>query len=454
MGHQGAFLSPCEDLMALCDCNNFFVSCERLFRPDLEGRPVVVLSSNDGVVISRSNEVKALGVKMGEPYFKVRSFLERWGATVFSSNFQLYEEVSARVMAILGRFTPSMEVYSVDEAFLEVPPEGRGEPLRWARRVRGAVLREGGIPLSVGVAPVKTAAKLAAEQGKKRPGTGGVFVMAPGEPWDDLLAEVPVGDVWGIGRRWGDFLRRRGITTALRLKEARDDWLDKHLGVRGLRTAWELRGIRCFPVEEWERPQKSIRSSRTFASPVLRMEDLTEAVTEFALTAGRRLRTQNSLAKLLSVSIATSRFRGPYYSARADMTLPLPTDSDIAFIRAASRGLASIYKEGFNYERAEVSLEGLSPASAVQLSLFGGEENRGSALARAADRLNGEAGRKLLQPAVLLGEKSWRPKRDRHSGVTLEDLGRLPVIGRPLREVEPPGLRPYPNPPLGWCAPR
>ena len=415
--------------MALCDCNNFFVSCERLFRPDLEGRPVAVLSSNDGVVIARSNEVKALGVKMGEPYFKVRALLDRCGAVVFSSNFQLYEEVSARVMAILGRFTPSMEVYSIDEAFLEVPPEGRKNPRGWALTVREAALREGGIPLSVGVAPVKTAAKLAADRGKKRPEGGGVFVMAPGESWDDLLGEVPVGDVWGIGRRWSDFLRRRGITTALRLKEARDDWLDRHLGVRGLRTAWELRGIRCFPIEEYEKPQKSIQSSRTFAAPVGDIGGLAEAVTEFALTAGRRLREQGSLAELLSVAIATSRFRGPYYGARVEITLPRPTDSDIALIGAACRGLASIYKEGPDYERAEVSLGRLSPAAAVQLTLFDKGEDRGSALSRAADRLNGEAGRKLLQPAALIGDKEWRPKKSSHSGVTLEDLTKLPVVG-------------------------
>ncbi|NCB17379.1 MAG: Y-family DNA polymerase, partial [Synergistales bacterium] len=239
VGHPGAVLKPCADLLALCDCNNFFVSCERLFRPDLEGRPVVVLSSNDGVVIARSNEVKALGVKMGEPYFRVRSFLERHDTAVFSSNFRLYEEVSARVMASLRRFTPSMEVYSVDEAFLEIPPEGKRKPAEWARDVRAAVLRETGIPVSVGAAPTKTAAKLAAERAKKRPETGGGFALLPGGAWDDLLGEVPVEDVWGIGRRWSDFLRRRGISTALRLRDAPDDRLEKHLGVRGLRTAWE-----------------------------------------------------------------------------------------------------------------------------------------------------------------------------------------------------------------------
>jgi DNA polymerase V len=428
VGHPGAFLKPCEELLALCDCNNFFVSCERLFRPDLEGRPVVVLSSNDGVIISRSNEAKALGIKMGEPYFRVRSFLERRGGAVFSSNFQLYEEISARVMEVLRRSVPSIEIYSVDEAFLEVPPAGKGCPVEWARDVRAAVLKETGIPVSVGVAPAKTAAKLAAERAKKRPETGGAFALLPGEFWDDVLGEIPVEDVWGIGRRWSDFLRRRGVLTALRLRDASDDWLEKHLGIRGLRTAWELRGIRCFAIEEREKPQKSIQSSRSFSSPVRSREALAEAVTEFALAAGRRLRSQGSLAGSLSVSISTSRFRAPFYGARAEVILETPTDSDITLIKAATGVLSSIYKEERDYEKAEVCLGSLSSAATVQLRLFGKMDDRGSALSRAADRLNDEAGRRLLMPAVLLGEKEWRPRKERHSGTRLEDLEKLPVI--------------------------
>ncbi len=428
MGHPGAFLKPCEELLALCDCNNFFVSCERLFRPDLEGRPVVVLSSNDGVIISRSNEAKALGIKMGEPYFQVRTLLERRGCAVFSSNFRLYEEISARVMEVLRRAVPSIEVYSVDEAFLEVPPAAKERPVEWGRELRAAVLKETGIPVSIGAAPAKTAAKLAAERGKKRPETGGFFALLPGEAWDDLLGEVPVEDVWGIGRRWADFLRRRGILTALRLRDADDDWLDKHLGVRGLRTAWELRGIRCFPLEEEEKPQKSIQSSRSFASPIRSREALAEAVTEFALVAGKRLRSQTSLAGSLAVSISTSRFRAPFYGASAEVPLETPTDSDITLIKAATGALASIYKEGRDYEKAAVCLGRLSSAEAVQLGLFGEKTNRGSALSRAADRLNEQVGRRLLLPAALLGEKEWRPRKDRRSGVRLEDLVTLPAI--------------------------
>lgn len=389
---------------------------------------MVVLSSNDGVIISRSNEVKALGVKMGEPYFRVRSFLESHETTVFSSNFQLYEEVSARVMSVLRRVTPAIEVYSVDEAFLEVPPSGRKSPIKWGGEVRAQVLRETGIPVSVGIAPSKTVAKLAADFAKKHEESGGVFPLLPDEKWDDVLGNVSVEDVWGIGRKWGDFLRRGGILTALRLRDAKEDWVEKHLGVRGLRTVWELRGVRCVAVEEREKPRKSIQSSRSFASPVRREEVLMEAVTEFALTAGRRLRIQNSMAESLSVSISTNRFRSPFYYKQVEIPLVFPTDSDIQFIRAATKGLTLIFKEGYAYEKAEVSLNRISSAASVQLGLFGRSEDRSSTLSRVADHLNQEVGRRLLQPAILMGGKEWCSRKDKHSGVCLEDLERLPLF--------------------------
>ncbi|MEA4881512.1 MAG: Y-family DNA polymerase [Synergistaceae bacterium] len=428
MGHSGSGLRKTRELLALCDCNNFFVSCERLFRPDLEGRPVVVLSSNDGIVIARSNEVKALGVKMGEPFFRVRPLLEQHGTAVFSSNFQLYEEVSSRVMAVLGRFTPSMEVYSIDEAFLELPPSGMDDPFCWGAALRGTVLRETGIPLSVGIAPTKTLAKLGAERAKKDRMKEGVRTLLPGENLDDFLSAFPVDDVWGIGRRWGDALKKRGITTVLRLRDAKDDWVEKRMGVRGLRTVWELRGIRCIPIEEAEKPQKSIQSSRTFAVPLREFSPLAEAVTEFALTAGRRLRAQKSRASRLTVHIGTSRFRDPWYGRTAEIPLGMPTESDIRLIRSAVEGLAMIYREGYDYVRGEVTLLELSSAETFQLSLFDRSDDRSAALSRVADRLNREAGRQLLRPALLLGEKEWRPRRDSHSGVRLEDLSNLPVL--------------------------
>ena len=428
MGYSGSGLRKTGELLALCDCNNFFVSCERLFRPDLEERPVVVLSSNDGIVIARSNEVKALGVKMGEPLFRVRSLLEQHGTTVFSSNFQLYEEVSSRVMAVLGRFTPSMEVYSIDEAFLELPPPGMDDPFCWGAALRATVLRETGIPLSIGIAPTKTLAKLGAERAKKDRAREGVRTLLPDEDRTDFLSAFAVDDVWGIGRRWGDALKKRGITTALRLRDAKDDWVEKRMGVRGLRTVWELRGIRCLAIEEAEKPQKSIQSSRTFAVPLREFSPLAEAVTEFALTAARRLRAQKSRASRLTVHIGTSRFHDPWYGKTVEIPLGMPTESDIRLIRSAVEGLRLIYREGYDYVRGEVTLLELSSAETFQLSLFDPFDDRSTALSRVADRLNREAGCQLLRPALLLGEKEWRPRRDSHSGVRLENLSSLPVL--------------------------
>ena len=428
MDNTGAILRRSEKLLAICDCNNFFVSCERLFRPDLEGVPVVVLSSNDGVVISRSNEVKALGVKMGEPYFRVRPFLKSRGTTVFSANFHLYEEISARVMAVLKRCAPVMEVYSIDEAFLELPPAGRESPASWGRSLRRMVLRETGIPLSVGVAATKTLAKLAVERGKKDPRLEGAMALLPEDEPGGFLDSFPVGDVWGVGRRWGRLLEGKGLSTARRLRDADDEWIGKHMGIRGLRTVWELRGVRCFAVEERERPPQSIRSSRSFASSIRDMESLSEAVEEFTLTAGRRLREQRSMAGVLTVGIFTSRFREPFYGRRVKIPLGRPTDSDGRLIGAALKGLAAIYRRGYAYDKAEVTLEELSSASMIQMGLFDRPDDRSGILSRIADRINRETGRQILRPGALTGEGAWRPRRDRHSGIRIEDLDGIPSV--------------------------
>ncbi len=419
-----ALLRPSEELLALCDCNNFFVSCERLFRPDLAERPVVVLSSNDGVVISRSNEVKAMGVQMGEPYFKVASLLARRGVTVFSSNFGLYEDVSRRVMAVLQRLSPLSETYSIDEAFLEVP-SGEGEP--WGRMVRETVLRETGIPLSVGIAPAKVQAKLASERAKRT--ADGVLAAPRGRALADFLGAFPVREVWGVGRQMEKGLKRYGISTALDLRNARDDLVERRFGITGLRLVWELRGVRCFPLEERETARKSIQASRTFSTPVRDVQSLCEAVTEFAVIAGRRLRAQGELAGSLTVTLTSGRFRDAW-CRRSDRRLVHPaTDSDLRLIRAATESARCLYEDGADYGKAEVTLSDLSSAREKQLTLFEPSLDRGSTLSRVADRLNAETGRKFLQPAILMGEKAWRPRKDMCSSVRLEELEFLPMVG-------------------------
>lgn len=430
MDPSEALLRKSDELLALCDCNNFFVSCERLFRPDLAKRPVVVLSSNDGVVISRSNEVKAMGVQMGEPYFKVASLLARRGVTVFSSNFGLYEDVSRRVMGVLRRLSPLSETYSIDEAFLEVP-SGEGES--WGRMVRETVLRETGIPLSVGIAPAKVLAKLASEQAKKT--ADGVLAAPGGQALADFLGAFPVREVWGVGRQMEKGLKRYGIATALGLRNVRDEWVERRFGITGLRLVWELRGIRCFPLEKREAARKSIQVSRTFSATVRDVQSIREAVTEFAVIAGRRLRAQGELAGSLTVALTSGHF-GDSWCRRSERCLVHPaTDSDLRFIRAATDGACRLYEDGSDYGKAEVTLSDLSPAGKEQLTLFEPSPDRGSTLSRTADRLNREAGTQLLKPAILLGEKGWRPRRDMCSNVRIEDLTLLPSIlsERPAR---------------------
>jgi DNA polymerase V len=412
---------------ALCDCNNFFVSCERLLRPDLEGKPVIVLSCNDGCVISRSNEAKALGIPMGEPFFKIRALAEASGVTVFSTNFALYHEVSRRVMAILSRYTGRMEVYSVDEAFLDLSIASLADPVEYARDIRGTLLREIGIPVSIGIASTKTLAKLAADRGKKDPETGGVFSLE-GLDLDAFLEKVPVGDVWGIGRRCTESLARFGIRTARRLRDARDEWLRRHFSIRAVHTAWELRGISCIRLVEEDPAQKSIQVSRSFGKPVSDLESLREAVTAHAVSAAERLRRQGLAAGTLQVYIATSRFRDDFFAPAAAVKMDAPTSSSLALVKAALEGLDRIYAPGHAFVKAGVLLLDLCPDGVVQQGLFEGEEARlkrkkERALMAAVDEVNRALGEGTLQPALLFSrEREWEPKHEKLSGGLMEGL--------------------------------
>ena len=406
---------------ALCDCNNFFVSCERLLRPDLAGKPVIVLSCNDGCVISRSNEAKALGIPMGEPFFKVAALARAHGVTVFSTNFALYHEVSRRVMAVLSRYTDRMETYSVDEAFLDLSISSLADPVEYARGIRRTLLEETGIPVSIGIAPTKTLAKLAADRGKKDPGTGGVFSLE-GLDLDAFLEKVPVGDVWGIGRRCTESLSRSGIRTARQFRDAKDDWLRSRFSVRGVHTAWELRGISCIRLVEEDPAQKSIQASRSFGTPVTDLESLKEAVTGHVVSAGERLRSQGLAARALQVYIATSRFRGNLFAPAVTMKMDAPTSSSLLLVKAALEGLERIYAPGHAFTKAGVTLLDLGPDGVTQQGLFDEEEvlakrKKDRALMAAVDEVNRALGQGTLQPALLFSrDREWEPKQEKLSG--------------------------------------
>jgi len=407
-------------VFALIDCNNFYVSCERVFDPSLAQQPVVVLSNNDGCVIARSEEAKQLGIRMGTPFFKCRSLVRQHGVRVFSSNYALYGDMSARVMDILRQFSPCMEVYSIDEAFLDYARTSREKPEDWAARVRSLVLRCTGIPVSVGIGPSKTLAKIAARIVKKRPGQGSAY-LGRHEDHDQLLGAVAVEDVWGVGRRYAEMLRQSSITTARDLKYADDDWVRRRMTIQGLRTVMELRGIDCLGFQDRPAPPGSILSSRSFGTPVEEVDHLREALVEYISIAAAKLRCRGLCASALQVVITTGRHgSGPHYSNAATVSLSSPIDCTPDFIRHGMAALDRVYRCGFRYRKIGVLLTGLQSAREHQLGLFRespGSEERGKRFMKAVDTINARWGRGTAAFAMpARARRDWRMHRRFMSG--------------------------------------
>jgi DNA polymerase V len=366
-------------MYALVDCNNFYVSCERVFQPRLEGRPVVVLSNNDGCLISRSSEAKALGLQMGDPYFQVKPLLEQHKVAVFSSNYALYGDMSRRVMWYLSQVAPAMEIYSIDEAFLDLHGMERFvvESLdSFARTVRANVLTRTGIPTCVGIAPTKTLAKLANRLAKKNPAMGGVCYLDSEERRRWALEQVAVEDIWGIGRQYATKLYSLGITTAADLATCSAAFARQHLGgVVGERLVRELRGEPCLalaPSEDGTLCRRSLCCSRTFGRPLSAFPDVTGAVSAFTSRAAEKLRRQGDAAHLLTVFLSKSRYglEPPPYSCSAVLTLPVATSDTVELVRFAKAALKRLWQPGQRYTKAGVILDGLEPAGQAQLSLF------------------------------------------------------------------------------------
>ena len=361
-------------MFGLVDCNNFFVSCERVFRPDLVGKPVVVLSNNDGCIIARSNEAKALGLKMGDPFFKVRDLLEREGVAIFSSNYTLYGDMSRRVMSLLSRYTPRQEIYSIDECFLDLSGMGDGDQLHaYGVEIVRTVSKGTSIPVSMGIAPTRTLAKVASKFAKQYPGYHGVAVIDTEERRAKALRLIEVGDVWGIGRRMRQRLTEAGITTAWDFTQRRADWIQRQFSITGLRTWKELRGIPCIEMDQLPL-QRSLCTSRSFAEQgISDLSHLEEAVANFAAECARRLRERKACATQVMVFAYTSRFRTDESSdvIQQNISLPVATNDPRELIKAALDGLRAHYKEGtYWYKKAGVVCHDLVPAGAVQTHLF------------------------------------------------------------------------------------
>jgi DNA polymerase V len=421
-------------LWALVDCNNFFASCERLFRPDLAGKPVVVLSNNDGCIVARSNEAKALGIGMGEPEFKIRELLRMHDVAVFSSNFTLYGDMSMRVMRTLESIVPEVEQYSVDEAFV---------PLRGAlaanadeigaemfRRVR----RWTGIGVAVGLGTTRTLAKIASEKAKKD--TGVCRLDAQSDFADCILGELPVGDIWGIGRKSDLKLRSYGIYTARQLRDADGALVRKLLGIAGTHTALELRGIPCMDAMDTPPPRKSMVSSRSFGEKVYDKRYLAEALAMHASLAGERLRKEHLEAGGLIVHIRTSRHGvEAFYDETASVTLDRPTSSTRDLIQATARGLEQIFRQGFAYAKAGIMLYDLGAPGSRPGNLLDWVKQKSAAgrsdskLMSALDAVNQRFGRGTLRFAAEgKHEAPWRVKSDRRSGRVTTAWDELPVV--------------------------
>lgn len=382
-------------MIGLVDCNNFFVSCERVFRPELIGKPVIVLSNNDGCAVALSNEAKALGFSRGNPYFQIRAEAERCGAYVFSGNHRLYGDMSKRVFDTLHSLIDKIEVYSIDEAFFVID-KFNDNMHDYGKYIARTIRRNTGIPVSVGIAPTKTLAKIASHFAKKHPGYGGACIIDSPEKIEKALALTDIASVWGIGRRNCKKLNDHGIFTALQFARMNEARVNSLFSVTGVRTWRELNGSPCISADDISANKKTITASRTFATDISDITVLLQAISTFSAIVCRKLREQNCFALEISVFLATNRFhdREPQYYNCASLQLANPTDDTSIITRSASAILSSIYRKEFKFKRAGITLTRIAPQNAVQQSLFADHNDlaRRKKLMQVIDDINASPG--------------------------------------------------------------
>jgi len=403
-------------MYALVDGNNFYASCERVFNPALRNKPVVVLSNNDGIIIARSNEAKSLGIKMGTPAFEIKDWLKRGEVTAFSSNYALYGDMSQRMMQIFRDFTPDVEVYSIDEAFLDFSGFINIDLRQTAMKLRRRVQKHIGIPVSVGLAPTKTLAKIANRIAKKHM-PDGVALIDTDAKIARALKMTAIEDVWGIGRRYARFLRQNQVETAWDFTRLSDAFIRKKMSVNALRTKTELLGTACIPMEYLPAPRKAIRTARTFAKATSDYDFVAEAISGFAATCGEKLRRQNSVANLLTVFLRTNKFNSNqiYYANSFSLQVPA-VNSSIELIKASRQALQIIFKKGLEYKKAGVLVTGLVPDAHRQLSLFDDKNYvRYKRVMQVMDKINAENGYKVLKIASEGQSRAWRLRQEHRS---------------------------------------
>jgi DNA polymerase V len=417
--------------IALIDCNNFYASCERVFNPKLIGKPIVVLSNNDGMIIARSREAKDIGIAMGVPLFKIEDKIRKNHVAVFSSNYTLYGDMSERIMTSLEQFSPDVEIYSIDEAFLNLKGFGRLNLDKYAHEIKNKIRQWTGLPVSVGIGETKTLAKIANRLAKKSNKANGVLNLYNSKFKEKALKMTEVEDIWGVGRQYGKLLRKRGINNAYELSLANDKWIKKRMTVMGMRTVLELRGTPCIELEYAAPPKKAIVSSRSFGKLTDSFIDVSEAVATYVTRASEKLRKQKSAARILSVFLRTNPFKYdlPQYHNGVMIEMTVPTDSTSEILRYATKGIQQIFRKGYKYHKAGVMLTGIIPYDSSQYNLFDSKKHiKIKETTKIMDDINSIYGRDTIFYASLGIKRQWRMRREMKSPHFTTNWKELPIV--------------------------
>ncbi|HOG27573.1 MAG TPA: Y-family DNA polymerase [Candidatus Cloacimonas sp.] len=420
-----------DNIVALVDCNNFYVSCERVFNPKLNNKPVAILSNNDGCIVSRSQEIKDLKIPMGAPGFKYEALIKKNGGTLLSSNYALYADMSSRVMEVLAMFSPDIEIYSIDEAFLGFNGFKTRNLAEFGNKIKRTVFQWTGIPVSVGISKTKTLAKVANHFAKRYSAFKGSLCLLNDERIANALAKTPVSEVWGIGRQYDKFLRQNKIETALQLRDADDKFIDHYLTSTGLKTVLELRGYSCIDLDDAPISKKSIVTSRSFGKQVSELSELQEAVSEYVTRAAEKLRKQNCVAGLLMVFLSTNRFKeGPQYNNSLSTTLFPPTAYTPDLIEKALNLLEELFLPGFEFKKAGVMLADIIPEKDVPLSFMEVNylDDKRKKLMETVDKLNRIYGQDTLFYASNGIKKDWKMRRAKLSPHYTTNWNDLPKV--------------------------
>lgn len=425
-----------EPVFALVDVNNFYVSCERAFNPKLEGVPMVVLSNNDGCAVARSAEAKLLGVKMGEPWHKLKDLAKQHGILAYSSNYTLYGDMSQRAVEVLSFYTPNLEVYSVDESFLQIESVLRLYPsaTEMGQLIRQRMKQWLGLPVCVGIGPTKTLAKLANHMAKKKPQFQGVCDLhaIPRPERVRLMSEIDVGEVWGVGRRNTVRLNDMGIYTVLDLRNAKPAEIRKHFNVVMERTCQELRGVPCLELEDVAPDKQQIMSSKSFGQPVTEVSDLCEAISTYVERAAQKLRAQRSFASGLYVFLRTNPFdpRAAQYNSNHHVSFGVPTDDTRQISDLAVHVIKHLFKQGFVYKKAGVMLTGLTEKASYQHDFFAdtAEQDKSAKLMKALDEINHRFGRDSLICASSGFDRKWAMKCGNRSPRYTTNWSEIPIL--------------------------